>query len=352
MRWTWALCCFGVLIVGCQSVDQQEASPPTDSVPVRLEEPTEVAHWTRLIAADPNNAELYYQRHKVYLSLNNLKAAFRDLSFAIGLDSSNLAYYDAMAELALQAGHVDAGIQAYQQLLERDPKNLTGLLKLSKVYFLEKEHANSMLLLSRAEALAPTNAEIWFIRGLNLKEMKDTVRAIAAFQKAVSLKTDFYDAYIQLGLLNSSKPSQLAAQYFDQAIRLDSFAAEAYYNKGKFYLDRGERALKNNRWEESLENFERAKSIYQQLIRLNPQHEFALFNLGFIYMRQDSGDKAYRLFDMAIKMNPTYAEAYYYRGLLSLERGQREQAEADFRQCLVLKPDFERAREELKNLPN
>ena len=36
------------------------------------------------------------------------------------------------------------------------------------------------------------------------------------------MKPDFYDAYIQLGLLNSKKPSQLAAKYYDDAIRLDT----------------------------------------------------------------------------------------------------------------------------------
>jgi tetratricopeptide (TPR) repeat protein len=56
------------------------------------------------------------------------------------------------------------------------------------------------------------------------------------------------------------------------------------------------------------------------------------------------------MFDFAIKVSPSYAEAYYYRGLVSLQKGNKEQAEADFRQALTLKPDYELAEKELKEI--
>jgi tetratricopeptide (TPR) repeat protein len=86
------------------------------------------------------------------------------------------------------------------------------------------------------------------------------------------------------------------------------------------------------------------------LIAQNPQYDKAYFNLGFIYIEQDSIDKAYRMFDYAIKVSPAYAEAYYYRGLCTLQKGNKEQAASDFRQALTLKPDYELAQRELNNL--
>jgi tetratricopeptide (TPR) repeat protein len=166
--------------------------------------------------------------------------------------------------------------------------------------------------------------------------MGDTSKAIASFQKAVQVKQDFYDAYMQLGLLTSNKPGSLAPRYFDNAIRLDSFSAEAFYGKAKFYQDQ--------------KQYEKAKAIYHDLVAKDPQYEQAYFNIGFIYIQQDSIDKAYRMFDYAIKVAPTYPEAYYYRGLCSLVLGNKDQAESDFRQALTLKPGYEMAQKELDNL--
>ncbi|MCY7411014.1 MAG: tetratricopeptide repeat protein [Chitinophagales bacterium] len=305
---------------------------------------------TERIKNDPNASENYFLRSGVFLQSGNLKASFKDLSMAIALDSSNLKYYFGMADLALTSGSADAAVDAYNQILERDPQNEDAILKLSKVYFFQREYSSSLIQLSKAEEINKYNADIYFVRGLNLKEMGDTARAIASFQKAVSVNSDFYDAYVQLGLLHSNKPSQLAAQYFDNAIRIDSTSDEAYYDKAKFYQDRGDQFFDQNKDDLANENYKKAKDVYQELIEKNPQFENAYFNLGFIYVRQDSLDKAYRMFDFTIKVKPSYADAYYYRGLVSEDKGNKEQAASDFRKAISLKPDYELAKKELENI--
>jgi tetratricopeptide (TPR) repeat protein len=280
----------------------------------------------------------------------NIRAAYSDLSMAIALDSSKLEYYFAMADLSLKGGSVPAAVTAYNQLLRRDPKNTEAILKLSKVYYFDRDYSNSLVQLAKAEELDKKNGEIWFIRGLNLKEMQDTVRALSAFQRAVTLKPDFYEAYIQLGLLAERQKSQVAAQYYDNAIRIDPQNPEAYYNKAKFLQDRGEAAFEKADMDEADLSFEKAKSVYRELIGLDPQYEHAYFNTGFILIRQDSLAEAFKLFDFAIKIKPYYAEAYYYRGLITLQQGNKEQAQADFRQALALKPDYELAENELSEL--
>ena len=305
---------------------------------------------TDKIQGDPDNPENYFLRSNVFLANNNIKAAFSDLSMAIALDSSNNKYYFAMADLSLKGGSADAALVAFNQILHRDPKNKQALIKLSKVYFFQKDYSQSLIQLAKVEELDKNNAEEWFVRGLNLKEMGDTVRAVASFQKAVTIKQDFYDAYVQLGLLSSKKPSQIAAQYFDNAIHIDSSNVEAMYDKGKFFQDRGDAAYDKNNFTRANDNYEKAKAVYHELIAQNPQYQYSYFNLGFIYVRQDSLDKAYRMFDYAIRVSPSYAEAYYYRGLVSLEKRNKDQAKADFQQALTLKPDYQLAQKELNNL--
>ncbi len=326
------------------------ANKPVDTLSQKELADPQVKALTERINNDPNNPENYFLRSNVFLASDNIKPAFKDLSMAIALDSSNKKYYFAMADLSLKGGSADAAILAFNQILHHDPKDEEALIKLAKVYFFQKDYTNSMIQLSKVEEINKTNTEVWFVRGLNLKEMGDTTRAVAAFQRAVTLKPDFYDAYVQLGLLTSHKPSSLASQYFDNAIRLDSSNTEAYYDKAKFFQDRGDAALDKKNSHDAADNYSKAKAVYHELIAMDPQYKDAYFNLGFIFVRQDSLDKAYRMFDYAIKVAPAYAEAYYYRGLVSLQKGNKEQAETDFRQAITLKPDYDLAQKELNSL--
>ncbi|MGB3074600.1 MAG: tetratricopeptide repeat protein [Chitinophagales bacterium] len=288
------------------------------------------------IKSTPKNPELYFLRSNIFLQHGNIPASFSDMSDAIALDSTNIKYYFAIADIYLKGGSADGAIDAFNHIIRTDPENTEALIKLSKVYFYQKDYKNSMQQLARVQELDKDNFETWFIRGLNFKETGDTSRAITSFQKSVQIKPDFYDGYMQLGLITGHKKNSPAAQYFDNAIRIDSTTAEAYYAKAMYYQEHGEN--------------EKAKSTYEALITVNPQFESSYFNLGYIYIKQDSIDKAYRMFDFAIKVKPAYAEAYYYRGLCAEEKGNKEQAISDFRQALTLKPGYELAQKELNTL--
>lgn len=328
-----AACLF---IISCNQDQQALEKGATDSLASKDALDPQIMALTEKIKSDPGNAENFFLRSNVFMGLGNIAASFSDMSAAISLDSGNVKYYFAIADIYLKGGSADGAIGAFQQIIKSDPENTEALLKMSKVYFYMRSYQNSMQQLNRVQEMGMDNFESWFVRGLNFKEMGDTARAITSFQKSVQAKPDFYDGYMQLGLMTSKSRGPMAAQYFDNAIRIDSTVTEAYYAKAMFYQDHRE--------------FENAKSVYQQLIRINPQYELSYFNLGYVYILQDSIDKAYRMFDYAIKVKPVYAEAYYYRGLCSSEKGNTDQAMADFRQALTLKPDYTPAQEELNRL--
>jgi tetratricopeptide (TPR) repeat protein len=320
----------------CLRTNDVDAEQGPDSLAKKDSINPQISALSNKIKKDPSNPDNYFIRSNVFVQLNNLPAAFKDISQAIALDSTNLKYYFAIADVYLNGGSADGAIDAFRTIIRLDPKNVDAIVKLSKVYFYKKDYKNSLNELTKVQELDENNSEPFFIMGMNFKEMGDTARALASFQKAIQVKPDFYDAYMQLALLSSRNAGSQAPKYFDNAIRLDSFSSEAYYGKGKFYQDHDE--------------LEKAKTTYMKLIAVDPQYENAYFNLGFIYIKQDSIDKAYRMFDYAIKVKPTYAEAYYYRGLCSLEKENTAQAAADFRQAITLKPKYEAAEKELAAL--
>lgn len=325
-----------LLSASCNHSGPSADKPENDTLAAADSTNPQIKALTEKIASNPNNPEQYFLRGSIFMQLGNVPAAFHDLSAAIALDSTNANYYLTIADIYLKGGSADGAIDAFRRVIRNDPKNVEALIKLSKVYFYKKEYKSSMEQLARVQEMGQDNFETWFIRGLNFKEMGDTVRAITSFQRAVQAKPDFYDGYMQLGLITSNKKSSPAAQYFDNAIRIDSTTAEAYYAKAMFYQGHGEN--------------EKAKATYTALIGVKPQYESAYFNMGIIYLEQDSVGKAYRMFDFAIKVKPAYETAYFYRGRCSEALGNKDQAVTDYRQALTLKPDYEAAQSALNAL--
>lgn len=319
---------------------------------------TKVANWddgmikklTLALADKPTDPELYYQRAQQYYSLNNLKASATDLQSAIHIDSTNTKYYFTLADVFLASGTVDGCLLTLKHILLIDPENKDAKMKMAKAYIYIPDFAQALALTNEIIKADGNNAEAYFLQGIALKGGGDTTKAIQSFMMAVQKKPDFYDAYMQLGLLHSEKHNSIAPQYFDNAIQIDSSVNEAWYAKGKFYHDLGDNALQQNQTAKADQQYEQAKKIYKHLIVKDPQYQDAYFNLGTIYYNQDSLDMALRMFNLAIQMAPTYAEAYYGRGLVHEVNGETDEAASDFRQALNLQPDYEKAQKELDKI--
>jgi tetratricopeptide (TPR) repeat protein len=284
---------------------------------------------TEKINNDRSNPDLYFERAQEFFRMQKVLPAFKDIERAIELDPKNKTYLFFKADLLLSDGYATGAKDALVKILALDPYDKTAVTKLAKVYLYIKDYQNSLMQVKKLIDMDKSNFEPYFIAGLNYKEMKDTVKAIEQFKTVLQFKPDMYDAYMQLGLLTSAQKSQLATQYFDNAIRIDSTIPESYYAKAKYFQD--------------INKFSQAKETYRKLISVSPQHANAFFNLGYIYIVEDSISKAKKYFDFAINVNPIYADAYYYRALCEYELGEKDYAKSDLTQCLALDPDNDNA---------
>jgi tetratricopeptide (TPR) repeat protein len=302
-----------------------------DSTAVEDINNAQVKDLTDKIADNPNDAQSYFFRSSVYMTLKNYKAAYKDLLKATAIDSANPKYYAAMGVTCIKGNFIAGAIDPLNKSLRLDPTDKDIRLSLAQSYFYLRDYKNSLTQIHLLLDQDKNYYRAFFFEGMNFKELGDTNKAISSFQSAVQVKPDYYDAYMQLGLLCAAKKNQLAPQYFDDAIRLDTTSAEAYYAKGKYYQD--------------INNDAKAKAVYRTLIRIDPFNENAYFNIGFMYLTEDSIKMAYTYFNYSVKVKPQYAEGYYYRGLCQDILGRREQAISDIDQAISLKPNFTEAQE-------
>ncbi|MEO6758063.1 MAG: tetratricopeptide repeat protein, partial [Saprospiraceae bacterium] len=204
-------------------------------------------------------------------------------------------------------------------------------LKLSEFQLIVKQHGDALSSLNQVLQRDPQNAGAFFMSGRVALDMGDTVRAVKALQRSVQYDAANADAWTFLGRIFSQRNDPLAIQYFDNALRVDSSRLEVLEYQGDFYKRTGD--------------YTKASAVYRELIGRNPDYSNAFFDIGLIYLDQDSLNKAYDNFNIAIKTDPLFVNAYYFRGVSSEALGNMAAAYADYKQANKMSPDFKEAKE-------
>ena len=295
-----------------------------------------IANVSIQIDKNPNSAELYFSRGTLFYQMHQLTLAASDIHKAIELDSTKSNYYLTFADVNIDARFVKVALQYLQKAKKIDPTNRELLFKLSKTYLYLKEYDEAIKTTNEILAVDQTNSDAFFLQGLIWKEKSDTTRAIALFKIAADNNPDNYNAYMQLGLLNTFRNKQLAEKYLLNAIRIDSTKYEGNYALAMHYQLHGD--------------YKKTIACYKKMIINSPQEIQPIYNLGVVYYDLDSLEKAFNNFNLAITVSPKSADAFYMRGLCWERRKNKTQAIKDYETALRLRSDFREALEALSKL--
>ncbi len=293
----------------------------------------ELAELTRLLDENPKNDSLLYARARVYYNLEAYDEALKDLNAAISVDSMKPRYYHLLADVFMDYARPNDSRRAIEVLklaTKRFPGRIPTLLKLSEFQLIVKKHGDALVTLDEILKQDPQNAEVFYMAGRVALDQGDTLAAIGSLKKSVGLDAGNEDAWLFLGRIYSNQNNPEAVQYFDNALRVDSSSLEAREFKGAFYKRRGE--------------FDKAFEIYRDIILRNPDYAYAYFDMGMMYLEQDSLAKAYTHFDIAIKTDPIFVKAYYYRGVAAEAQGNLTAALGDYKQAYGMMPQYGEAK--------
>ena len=171
---------------------------------------------------------------------------------------------------------------------------------------------------------------------MSYKELGDKVKAFSNFQTVVEQDANYYDAFVQLGILASAKHDSTAVQYFDNALSLRPNSAEVLFNKARFYQVHGapNKALK----------------IYATVPEGNNFYGSSVYNSGVILYDSGKFAEASKLFQIAGQYRN--AKAFYMLGLICEQAKQMKQARINYEKCLELDPTYEKAKLKLASIRN
>jgi tetratricopeptide (TPR) repeat protein len=170
------------------------------------------------------------------------------------------------------------------------------------------------------EAMEGMGMEPWYVAylaGEKFYREGDFGRAIAEYNRAISLRADYANAYVSRG--NAARRMgnlDRAIEDYSRAINLESGYAEAFNYRGFAYAQKGDLG--------------RAINDYTQAIRYRSNYADAYFNRAHAYGRQGNWERAVADYTQVLRLEPSNAVAYSERGNAAYNMGDRAKAAEDY----------------------
>lgn len=321
---------FLLLLNGCSGEGAPAAAQEDVPADPRQEWSQRMIEIDKRLAASPGSAKLWAERARHFQAADSSRQAINDWKRAVQLDSTDVDHRIELGEYYYTKLLVDLAREQLERAIELDPRQVRARLKLAEIELVLRHYKPAMELVNAALRLENDNARAYYLKGWIHKEAGDTALAISSLRTAVEQDPEYYDAFIQLGLLHAARRDPLAAQYYATAIDLRPQSVEAWYNKGMYHQERGQDSL--------------AMSCYDRITEIDPGNALAPYNRGYILLEsRGEARAAVKEFTQALDLETNYYQAWYSRGLALERLGVLDSAAADYQVALLIRPDYDPA---------
>ena len=172
---------------------------------------------------------------------------------------------------------------AYAAILKKYPYHFDSLHLLGVIAIQNQHYQGAIDLIHKALSIHPHNAEAHYNCGLAHQELQQWTKAVACYDRAISLVPDAA-SYCNRGVaLKELKQWDEAIASYDQAILLKPDYVDAYYNRGV--------ALR------VLNRLEEAVSSYDAAIGIQPQYADAYCGKSLVLLLKGEFETGWRLFE-------------------------------------------------------
>jgi tetratricopeptide (TPR) repeat protein len=288
----------------CWQCMPKEDNQPMPPLPDATNNNTDkkIAYLSKLIQDNQANAEVFYQRATLNLSIGKENLALIDIDRALALKNNEPTYYWVRA-LALDqkadfAGALAAARKAENMNLDKGIQPAPNTFKLmGKWHYLQKDTAAARRYLAAAQQAFPDHAEVYYYLGLLSKDAGDSVRTVSNLRTAIGLQPNYPQAYTAL---------------------ID------------FYKKRGSRRWATAVAAEAVEqcpNQPQLMETYADLLMLGEEREAA----------------AMKWYQQAADLQPDNWRLHYIVGMYHYRERHYNEAEKYLKNALAVKPDLEKA---------
>ncbi|NER00359.1 MAG: tetratricopeptide repeat protein, partial [Cyanothece sp. SIO2G6] len=179
-----------------------------------------------------------------------------------------------------------------------------------------------------SDPIAPNNAVDWTNRGNRFYRLEQFDQAIAAFESAIALQPDFYQAwYGMVQVLTTQGRYEEALQICDHILTLQPNFYQAMRDRALLWVLQG--------------NPEQAVADFDQVVQQTPDDYVAWYLRGNLFWKHMGWDEAaLGSYDRALTIAPTFAEVWVERGRVLQRLGHGEDAIASLENAIRSEPDL------------
>ena len=248
-----------------------------------------------VVQIDPKDPDGHYRLALTYLKLGglqNLQAAFGELSKTVELDQSNQDAQLKLGEMYLMSQQPAKAREHAEVVLASTPQNTQGLILHGQSLISEKEFEKGIAELKKAIELDPKHIPTYLTLAQAYLQMKNVAEAEHALEQALAADPKSIEAIVAMGdfRLISGKPNEAEAQY--------KHALELAPDKDVLYLKLAGFYQLANKWAE-------AEATYEKLAAAKPKDETPQLILGEFHKQTGQRDKALASFQRAAELNPS-----------------------------------------------
>lgn len=214
------------------------------------------------------------------------------VSLPVTPDRSGAPLFNSQAEVAGVLVYIPSRKQAHNFAV-----TLTDIVKQLDKYTRPKKLTESNAREYRAikrEERTDTAGE-YFLRGAEYEKSNMLKDAIQSYEQSLSLRPDFFDAYVSLGIAYFKLGKYAdAVKAYKEALRIKPDSLSIYNKLGTAYITKGE--------------YSSACSAFRKALEIDPKNTFAHFNLGIAYYLAGNKSEAYKEYVILKDLDKKYAD--------------------------------------------
>lgn len=223
-----------------------------------------------------------------------------------------------------------------REQIEKHPDS--ALLKENLVQYF-RENANYARAIGETDAAIKkdsNNERLWYIKATLLSENDDTLQAINAWNKVISINPR-PEYLMSVGTLYAFTKNPLALSIADSLARPGMNAVyQSLFITGLYYNSTGGKT--------------KAADFFNQCISLDYTNTLAYREKAIAEYDMGKYLDALKTLNLALAVKKTYDEAYYWMGRCFEKLGKPEEAIDNYKQALQLTPDYVEAKDALAKL--
>jgi tetratricopeptide (TPR) repeat protein len=209
------------------------------------------------------------------------KADMTDMAIERYKDCADITYqvpnvFLFISTLYRNADNDEAALKTLQEARISYPREQSLIIEELNIYLTNKDFERAKSNLELAAEQDPTNEILWFSLGSVFDNLGNYEEAIIAYQKAIGVKSDYFDANYNLGAL-----------YFNKAVLGINEANEMW----KPRMTKTEAAKQKKLEEDSKAMFVTAKPYLESAFQVDPSDVETIRSLKDIYARTGEDDK-------------------------------------------------------------